>query len=138
LKAAPGTGFYFTGIVGANACMKPKPKGAPRHCDLSRGIVVDAASNTITFHLTAPDPDFLAKLAATPSYAVPSGTPLFGARLPLPATGPYMIESFDPKRGVRLVRIPGSASGRRRHNRPGTRTRSPSGSSPIPLLRSKP
>ena len=63
-------------------------------------------ANTITFHLTAPDPDFLDKLAAAPSYAVPSGTPLFGARLPLPATGPYMIESFDPKRGVRLVRNP--------------------------------
>ena len=88
------------------ACTKPKPKGAPRRCDLSRGIVVDAASNTITFRLTAPDPDFLAKLAGSSAYAVPSGTPLFAPRLPLPATGPYMIESFDPKRGVRLVRNP--------------------------------
>ncbi len=100
-----GAGSYFTGIVGADACTKRQPKRKPRQCDLSRGIVVDAASNTITFHLTAPDPDFLAKLAAA-DYAVPSGTPLFGAHLPLPATGPYMIESFDPKRGVRLVRNP--------------------------------
>ena len=100
------SGFDFERIVGADACTKPKPKGAPTRCDLSRGIVVDAASNTITFRLTAPDPDFLAKLAGSSAYAVPSGTPLFAPRLPLPATGPYMIESFDPKRGVRLVRNP--------------------------------
>ncbi len=99
-------GFGFERVVGFDACTKPTPKGAPRHCDLSRGIVVDAAANTITFHLTAPDPDFLAKLAGASAYAVPSGTPLFGARLPLPATGPYMIESFDKKRGLRLVRNP--------------------------------
>ena len=36
---------------------------------------------------------------------MPAGTPL-KARLPLPATGPYMIASYDPKHGVRLVRNP--------------------------------
>ncbi len=37
---------------------------------------------------------------------MPAGTPLH-ARVPLPATGPYEIASFEPKRGViRLVRNP--------------------------------
>ena len=95
-----GAGSYLTGIVGGTGCVK-----TPRHCDLSRGIVVDAASNTVAFHLTAADPDFLEKLAALPTYAVPADTP-FKARLPLPATGPYMVRSFDPKHGLRLVRNP--------------------------------
>jgi peptide/nickel transport system substrate-binding protein len=95
-----GAGSYLADIVGANGCAK-----TPKHCDLSRGIAVDAASNTVTFHLTAPDPDFLEKLAALPAYAVPADTP-FKARLPLPATGPYMVKSFDPKHGLRLVRNP--------------------------------
>src|SRR5207244_3234418 len=49
-----GTGYYFEEIVGARLCMK-----APKRCDLSQGIVDDPGSNTVTFHLAAPDPDFL-------------------------------------------------------------------------------
>ena len=41
------------------------PEAPPRRCDLSNGIVADPASNTVTFHLTRPDPDFLAP-ARTP------------------------------------------------------------------------
>jgi peptide/nickel transport system substrate-binding protein len=85
-----------SGVVGVAGCTK-------RRCDLSRGIVTTA--NTVTFHLTAPDPDFLDKLALPPAYAVPAGTPL-KAKLPLPATGPYMISSFDAKRGATFVRNP--------------------------------
>ena len=95
-----GTGFYLTGIVGAATCAK-----TPKRCDLSPGIVVDSASNTVSFHLTAPDPDFLDKLALSSAYAVPAGTPL-KAPLPLPATGPYMIEGYNGKHGLRLVRNP--------------------------------
>ena len=66
----------------------------------------DLDSGTVTFHLTAPDPDFLYKLALPMADAVPAGTPLH-ARLPLPATGPYEIASYDAKRSViRLVRNP--------------------------------
>jgi YVTN family beta-propeller protein len=97
---APGTGFYFSNIVGYEACVKK-----PDRCDLSKGIVTDEASNTVTFHLTAPNPDFLLKLALPAGYAVPAGTPR-KARLPLPATGPYMIASYDAKRGARLIRNP--------------------------------
>jgi YVTN family beta-propeller protein len=91
---------YFTGIVGAKACVKAK------RCDLSRGIVGDAGSNTVTFHLTEPDPDFLYKLALPTADAVPAKTPE-NASLPLPATGPYMVATVDEKRSeVKLVRNP--------------------------------
>ena len=44
--------------------------------DLSEGIVVDAAHNTVTFHLSRPDPDFLYKLSMPFSFPVPSTTPM--------------------------------------------------------------
>ena len=95
-----GTAFYYSGIVGAGQCAK-----SPKRCDLSKGIVADPASNTVTFHLIAPDPDFLHKLTLPAAFAVPAATPLT-ARLPLPATGPYMIASYNAKRGVRFIRNP--------------------------------
>ena len=49
----------FGALRGAEACTDPP---VPR-CDLSPGIVTDAAAGTITFHLTEPDPDFLSSLA---------------------------------------------------------------------------
>ena len=64
-----GAGFY-AGIVGAGQCER-----TPSHCDLARGIVTNDKTNTITFHLTAPDPDFLYKLAFPFADAVPAGTP---------------------------------------------------------------
>jgi YVTN family beta-propeller protein len=95
---------FYTSIVGAKACTK-----APKRCDLSRGIVDDPVANTVTFKLTAPDPDLLYKLALPPAFAVPASTPLFDAQLPLPATGPYRVASYSHgrKRGqLRLVRNP--------------------------------
>jgi peptide/nickel transport system substrate-binding protein len=53
-------------LVGAEACGKDSPT-----CDLSEGIVADDASGTITFHLVAPDPDFLAKLTIPFAFPVP-------------------------------------------------------------------
>jgi peptide/nickel transport system substrate-binding protein len=44
-------------------------------------------------------------LALSGAYAVPTGTG-FKARLPLPATGPYLIASYDPRHGVTLARNP--------------------------------
>jgi peptide/nickel transport system substrate-binding protein len=108
------TQFPYTGIVGAQQCVR-----VPQSCTLRRGIVTDDRGNTITFRLTAPDPDFLYKLAFPTADAVPASAPDRDiGRRPLPATGPYMTESvaLTPRpldrqhgRGIRswtLVRNP--------------------------------
>src|SRR5204863_1762129 len=79
-KGVAPEGFYG-GIRAARAC-------AARHadCDLSPGIRVDDAAGTITFRLTAADPDFLYKLAQTLAVPVPPGTSVSALRKPLPAT----------------------------------------------------
>ena len=61
----------FSEIVGAPACLRQ-----PRTCSLSRGVVTDDSSGTVTIHLTASDPDFLFKLTEY-AYAapIPPGTP---------------------------------------------------------------
>ena len=92
--------YYYAGIVGAQLCAKGRP------CDLSRGIVADRATRTVTFHLAAADPDFLAKLALPPAYAVPARAASDG-RLPMPATGPYRVADYRPDaQTIRLVRNP--------------------------------
>jgi peptide/nickel transport system substrate-binding protein len=90
---------YYVHIRGASRCLA----GPKTPCDLSDGIETDAAANTITFHLTSPDPYFLYELALPYAYAVPAGTPLRLHRT-VPATGPYRIAAFRSKRGIRLVR----------------------------------
>jgi ABC-type transport system substrate-binding protein/streptogramin lyase len=102
-----GNGYpqlFYTGIVGARRCLTHsdfnglQPTG--HHCDLGMGIVPDDATNTVSFHLTAPDPDFLYKLAFPWADAVPADTPdrPMGRAMP-PATGPYMTQSISPGRG---------------------------------------
>lgn len=92
---------FFEGIAGVAEC--------ERHwgtCDLSKGIVTDDSAGTVTFHLTAADGDFMAKLALPSASAVPASV---GKRnvgnLPVPATGPYMIVSSDAKQ-TRVIRNP--------------------------------
>ena len=60
---------FYGGIKGAEACNR-------KRCDLSRGIVTDDAARTVTFHLTAPDPIFLYKLAQPFASILPSSTSL--------------------------------------------------------------
>jgi YVTN family beta-propeller protein len=113
LQRPRGAGFYFTGIIGAQRCFafatarhaKKARLARSRPCQLSRGITTDPAANTVTFHLTAPDPDFLFKLGMPAAFAVPAGTPVHPRGF-VPGTGPYRIASFDPKRRLRLVRNP--------------------------------
>jgi ABC-type transport system substrate-binding protein/DNA-binding beta-propeller fold protein YncE len=88
-----GNGYpqsFYAGVVGAQECLR-----GPRRCTLARGIVTDDAADTVTFHLTAPDPDFLYKLAFPWADAVPADTPDrgLGHAVP-PATGPYMTQSI--------------------------------------------
>ena len=93
---------FYAGIVGASRCERNRSP-----CNLARGIIADDASDTITFHLAAPDPEFLYKLAFPWAYAVPGGTPdhqISAAQLP--ATGPYMTKSLMPGHTWTLVRNP--------------------------------
>lgn len=98
----PGAVSY-TAIEGAGAC----GDGPVRRCDLSAGIVTDATANTVTFHLSEPDPDFLAKLALEHAMPVPAGSmPMNSlATGPFPSTGPYMIESSSADE-IHLTRNP--------------------------------
>jgi YVTN family beta-propeller protein len=92
--------FYYDSIVGAARC-----EAKPKQCDLSRGIVADDRRGTVAFHLTTPDPEFLEKLALPFAYVVPTGTPAREVH-PLPATGPYMFVTYQPKRVIKLARNP--------------------------------
>jgi peptide/nickel transport system substrate-binding protein len=90
-----------SGIVGASTC-------ASRHasaCNL--GVIADDPAATVTFRLTGPDPQFLAKLAnGGVSFPVPPGTPMRRAgRTPIPGTGPYKIDTAD-RHHIRYVRNP--------------------------------
>jgi peptide/nickel transport system substrate-binding protein len=85
LGPSPGYGNPFADVVGGAACA-----ARPSHCDLSSGVVTDDATNSVTFHLIAPNPEFLARLTLVDAIAVPAGTPEHDIGLhPLPATGPY-------------------------------------------------
>src|SRR5690348_12699674 len=96
----PGPTSFYSGIVGASACK-------PSHCDLSKGVVADDSAYTLTIHLTAPDPEFLDKLALPFAYVVPASTSkkLTGNNVP-PGTGPYMWKSYNPNKEAVLVRNP--------------------------------
>ena len=97
----PAARSFFTGLVGAAACH------GGSLCDLSRGITVDDRARTVTFHLTAPDGDFLDKLAFSFTAPVPASVPARAVRTsPVPATGPYMIARDVPGREVDLARNP--------------------------------
>lgn len=92
-------GFY-DGILGAAGCAK-----RPKHCNLSRGIVADDAARTVTFHLLAPDPEFLYKLALAFGFVVPAGAPIHQVETrSLPGTGPYTIISFHAGHDFTLTR----------------------------------
>jgi peptide/nickel transport system substrate-binding protein len=99
---SPTAGSFYNGIVGADACLE-----APETCDLSQGVVGDAAAGTVTIHLVAPDPEFTYKLAVPHATILPADSPPTDVgTTPLPTTGPYMIESYDPNRALTLVRNP--------------------------------
>ena len=94
----PDTREYYTGIAGADRCTK-------KRCDLSNGIVI--AGRSITFHLVAPDSDFLYKLALPFAVAVPPESPSHDVGThPIPATGPYNIARYRPHRELVFVRNP--------------------------------
>jgi YVTN family beta-propeller protein len=93
---------FYADIVGATRCEQGQGP-----CNLAEGIVANDAAETVTFHLVAPDPDFLYDLAFSWADAVPAGTPEHPiSAAALPATGPYMTESLLPGHAWVLVRNP--------------------------------
>ena len=125
---------FYDGIVGAARC-----KTHPKQCDLSRGIVANDTARTVTFHLVAPDAEFLYKLALDFAYLLPAGTPAKEALTRgLPATGPYMIARYRPGHTLGWCAIRSSANGRRPRSPRATRTRSSSRSAARPPRRPRP
>jgi YVTN family beta-propeller protein len=98
-KVVPDYSGDLSGIVGGEACAKE-----PASCDLSEGVVV-SGEDTVSVHLTAPNPDFLQEL--TLDVVIPSDAPDSDAGTnPVPGTGPYMIDELVPGDHLTLVRNP--------------------------------
>jgi DNA-binding SARP family transcriptional activator/ABC-type transport system substrate-binding protein len=95
-----GVAPFYGAILGAATC------AAGHRCDLSRGIVGGDDGDTVTFHLAAPDPDFLYKLALPPAFVVPRGSPLTITHRPLPGTGAYRVEGTAQLTRLVLSRNP--------------------------------
>ena len=99
LDLNPAAASFLEGIAGASACEPGKL------CDLTRGVLVNDSADTITFRLSAPDPDFLDKLAFEFTAPVPAYIPARDAgQEAVPSVGPYMITRYIPGRQVVFAR----------------------------------
>jgi len=99
---SPGVGF-FSSIKGVSG---PNGFAATKKGHIS-GIITDDAARTIEIQLDHPEGDILYILALEFAHFVPAGTPASDQSThPIPATGPYMLQSYTPNRGFTLVRNP--------------------------------
>jgi peptide/nickel transport system substrate-binding protein len=99
---SPTSGGFYSGIVGAQACLK-KPAG----CTLKGGVSSNAKANTVTINLVAPDPEFKYKLAVPHASIVPASSPSSDAGTkPIPTTGPYYFASYNPNKQLVMKRNP--------------------------------
>jgi peptide/nickel transport system substrate-binding protein len=99
---SPGVGFFtnITGVSGAKGFAATK-KG---HIT---GIIANDSAGTIEIKLDQPEGDFLYILAMEFANFVPTGTPASDqSTKPIPATGPYMVQSYTPSRSFTIVRNP--------------------------------
>ncbi len=97
-----GNSANFMNIKGAGACAR----AGDESCDLSNGIDTDDAAGAVVFHLTKPDPDFVALLTEFAAAPIPPDTAYRDMGLdPIPGTGPYVVASASPDQ-VRYVRNP--------------------------------
>jgi len=100
--SSPTAGTFYNGIIGAAACVK-----TPTSCDLSKGVVVDKATNKIVINLVDPDPELPYKLSVPHASILPADAPAKDAgNTPIPTTGPYMVASYDPNTALKMVRNP--------------------------------
>jgi peptide/nickel transport system substrate-binding protein len=96
----PNAGSWYNSIVGGNACLSK-----PATCTLAGGVVVNAATNQVVFHLVAPDPEFLDQLAVPFGSILPASAPAKDAgTTPLPGTGAYTFSKYDPNHQLTMVR----------------------------------
>src|SRR3954452_13824838 len=96
---SPGVGF-FGNIVGADEFGKTKTG----HIS---GITTDDKTGVITIKLNSPQGDFVNILATEFAAPVPAGSPAKDSSTkPLPSTGPYMIQSYQPNKLAIVVRNP--------------------------------
>ena len=99
---SPGVGFFsaISGVSGAKGFATTK-KG---HIS---GIITNDANRTIELKLDHPEGDILYILALEFADVVQTGTPASDQSThPIPATGPYMVQSYVPNRTITLVRNP--------------------------------
>lgn len=100
--SGPTAGTFYNGIVGAEECL-----AEPATCTLEGGVVADPKAGTVTFNLTQPDGEFLQKIAIPHAAILPAETePKDYGTATIPGTGPYVIESYDPNKRLKMVRNP--------------------------------
>ena len=100
--SSPTAGAFYNGIVGADACLSK-----PATCKLDKGVVVDAATNTIVINLVAADEAINSKLAVPHAVINPASAPSKDAgTTPIATTGAYMFKSYDPNKALVMVRNP--------------------------------
>ncbi len=99
---SPTSGGFYGGIVGADKCLAEAAS-----CTLEGGISGDNAAGTVTINLVAPDAEFLYKLSVPHASILPAETAASDmGNTPIPGTGAYMIESYDPNAQLVMVRNP--------------------------------
>ena len=100
--SGPNAESWYSVIVGGPACL-----AHPAGCTLDGGVVGDAASRTVTIHLTRPDSEFAQKIALPFAAILPADTPGHDlGTIPPLATGPYRVASYNPLRAMVLERNP--------------------------------
>ncbi|CAN7454103.1 ABC transporter substrate-binding protein [Rhizobium sp. LjRoot30] len=98
----PTTGSFYGGIVGADKCIE-----TAETCTLEGGVTADDAAGTVTINLTAPDAEFFSKLAVPHASILPADAPLADAgTTPIPGTGAYFFESYNPNEQLVMKRNP--------------------------------
>jgi len=100
--SSPTAGSFYNGIVGADTCLK-----TPATCKLDKGVVVDAATNSVVINIVAPDDAILSKLAVPHAVINPASAPSKDAGSTIiPTTGAYMYKSYDSNKSLVMVRNP--------------------------------
>lgn len=98
----PTTGSFYNGFVGADKCI-----AEAETCTLEGGVIADDAAGTVTINLVAPDSEIFSKLAVPHASILPADAPAADAgTTPIPGTGAYYFDSYNPTEQLVLKRNP--------------------------------